>query len=236
MLISRSNNFVFIRVPKTGSTSALFYFLNSGLYNAEKDTVAIDGNFTSWMQMQKHFNTYQDDYLEKHQEFVFSSFSYSVDRNVHCSYSDLLMQKRIENETPCFSIIRNPFDRLCSIYFYQKKQIDELGGNAQTDSLNEFCYKACIKGEKTNPDHAKRLQSSYFPDHAKLWNTENLYDHAKKDIIAMGGKVSNSIHVRKTSQEPKDYKSMLSFEIIQMIEAKFVGDFEIWEKAYAVYN
>ena len=56
------------------------------------------------------------------------------------------------------------------------------------------------------------------------------------DITAIGGKVPERIHVRDNHLRPKDYKSLLSHEVIQMMELKYAQDFVLWEKAYAVYN
>ncbi len=235
MFISRSNNFVFIRVPKTGSTSALFYFLSSGLYDSSKDTVALEGNFYSWEQMQKCFVDHPKDYLEKARQVPFMDLV-GINREVHSSYSELVKEGKVDKGMPCYSVVRNPIDRLCSIYFYKNKQGDVAGKAPETENVNEFCYKACIKGEKLDPEHSSNLQSSYFPDHTKLWNIENLHEHAVADITALGGKVGHPIHVRKTNPDPIDYQALLSHEVVQMIELKYAQDFVLWEKAYAVYN
>ena len=235
MFISCSNNFVFIRIPKTGSTSALFYFLNSGLYDSSKDTVALEGNFYSWEQMQKCFVDHPEDYLERAAQIP-SLGLVGINRQVHASYSEPVKNEKIKDKTPCYSVVRNPIDRLCSIYFYNKKQKEVTGSTAVNKDINEFCYSACIAGEETDPSYAKRLQCSYVPDHAKLWNTENLHEHAVADITALGGKVGHPIHVRKTNPDPIDYQALSSPEVLQMIELKYAQDFVLWEKAYAVYN
>lgn len=235
MLISRTNNFVFIRVPKTGSTSALFYFLNSGLYDSSKDTVALDGNFYSWKQMQEYFVNYPEDYLEKSRQVPHLDLV-GVDRKVHSTYAELIKNGKIKDKTPCYSVIRNPVSWLCSIYFYTQKQRKVSGLEPVNVDVNEFCYSACIVGEEVDPDYAKLPQCYYIPDHAKLWNTENLHEHAVADITAMGGVVGNRIHVRKTHSTPKDYQALLSHEVIQMMEVKYLKDFELWEKAYARCN
>lgn len=235
MFISRTNNFVFIRVPKTGSTSALFYFLNSGLYDSSKDTVALEGNFYSWKQMEKCFVDHPKDYLEKARQAPFMDLV-GINREVHSSYSELVKKGKIDKGMPCYSVVRNPIDRLCSIYFYTEKQKQVAGSALANGDINEFCYSACIAGEETEPRYAKRLQDSYVPDHAKLWNIENLHEHAVTDITALGGKVDNRIHVRKTNQNPVDYQALLSPEVLQMVELKYAQDFVLWEKAYAVYN
>ena len=236
MLISLSNNFVFIRAPKTGSTSALFYFLNSGLYEDKIDLVALENPFTSWVQMKEHFEKYSESYIEKAKSITGPPKSIAVQVDVHVSYKTLVGKEYIKAGMPCYSMIRNPIDRLCSIYFYEQNIQKTLGYPPLNNDLNEFCYLACFVGGDLKPTYAKLQQNTYFPDHAKLWNIENLHEHAVADITALGGKVGNRIHVRKTSQKPKDYKSLLSHEVIQMIELKYLKDFELWEKAYAVYN
>ena len=235
MLICRSNNFVFIRNPKASSTSALFYFLNSGLYDKSKDTVEVEAPFSSWVEMEKHFKRHSKDYLEE-ALLLLKKYHSKNSVSVHSSYEELVGGGWIKDKTTCYSTIRNPIDRLCSIYCYEQKRRRALRVEKIDEDLNEFCYSACIKGEKIDLDDSKKLQSSYFPERAKLWNTENIHEHAAAGITALGGKVDNRIHVRKTSQEPKDYKSLLSHEVVQMIELKYALDFVLWEKAYAVYN
>ena len=105
MLISNSNNFVFIRVEKTASTSGLFYFLNSNLYDPEKDLIELDGAFNSWQQMEKHFDDYPINYIE--QALLMPIPNNFIPRNVHCSFSDLVSQKKISQDMPCFATIRN---------------------------------------------------------------------------------------------------------------------------------
>lgn len=235
MLICRSNNFVFIRNPKASSTSALFYFLNSGLYDKSKDTVEVETPFSSWVEMEKHFNRHSKDYLEE----ALLLFKKSHSKNsvgVHSSYEELVGGGWIKDNMPCYSVIRNPIDRLCSIYYYEQKRRRALGVERIDEDLNGFCHSACLKGEEIDPEYSKKLQSSYFPEHAKLWNTENIHEHAVADITALGGKVDNKIHVRKTSPDPVDYQALLSHEVVQIIEMKYAQDFMLWEKAYAVYN
>tara|TARA_R100000951_G_scaffold18306_3_gene14673 strand:+ start:2253 stop:2945 length:693 start_codon:yes stop_codon:yes gene_type:complete len=230
MLISNSNNFVFIRVEKTASTSGLFYFLNSNLYNPEKDLVELDGVFNSWEHMEKHFYDYPVNYLE--QAALMPMPNYFIPRNVHYSFRDLVSQKKINQDMPCFATIRNPIDRLCSSYFYERKKLNESVLNLD---INEFCYRACLKDQKEIPKYAGKLQSSYYPEHTKLWNTENLHDHAVNDIKLLGGKVDKNIHVRSTGAEI-NYQESLSNDVIDTIMIKYAKDFDLWEKAYAVYN
>jgi len=230
MLISNSNNFVFIRVEKTASTSGLFYFLNSNLYNPEKDLVELDGAFNSWQQMEKHFDDYPVNYIE--QALLMPIPNNFIPRNVHCSFSDLVSQKKISQDMPCFATIRNPIDRLCSSYFYERKKFNQSVLNLD---INEFCYRACLKDQKEIPRYAGKLQSSYYPEHTKLWNTENLHDHAVNDIKSLGGKVNKNIHVRLTEAKT-NYEESLSSDVIDTIMIKYAKDFSLWEKAYAVYN
>jgi len=235
MLVSNSHDFVFIRVPKAGSTSALFYFMNAGLYNLNTDIVAVDGRFHSWKHLEKCLLDHPENYLTEANNIPPLDLGY-VERNVHTSYSELVNKGRIKYDMPCFSTVRNPIDRLCSFYFYNEKRKKVWRQKPTSLNVDDFCYLACMEVSRINPLAAKTPQYSYFPEHATLWNTENLYEHAVKDITAMGGTVKKPIHVRKTRLEPNDYKKQLSHEVIQMVELKYAKDFELWEKAYAVYN
>ncbi len=240
MFLSRNKKFVFVRVPKTASTSGLFYFMRSGLYDSSVDLYAVDEPFHDWKDMERYFETLGSDYLSYMPEEVNCEPNPNINRCVHISYNQIISQLQdIDNSYACYSGIRNPIDRLCSVYYEELKNRAEDNWTrdfiTQKD-VNEFCYDACLSSSPEKLKAITRLQTSYFPGHARLWNTENFHEHAVRDIEALGGKVTKRIHVRDNNLKPKDYQALLSHEVVQMIELKYAQDFVLWEKAYAVYN
>jgi len=240
MVVSRKHKFVYVRVPKTGSTSGLFYFMKSGLFDNSTDLYALDAAFNSWQEMYSHFKESGDNYLDFSKwpvDFKLNEYPY---RSVHASFNNIVESiENVDSSYACYAGIRNPIDRICSVYFYEQKRRDS--NNPPRDffnykDVNEFCYTACLADAPEKLKAVTRLQTSYFPEHARLWNTENFHEHAVADITALGGKVTERIHARHNNIRPKDYKALLSHEVIQMMELKYAQDFVLWEKAYAVYN
>ena len=240
MFISKRKKIIYVRVPKTGSTSGLFYFMESGLYEPGLDLYAVEEPFHDWQEMYKHFLSSGADYLKKIPEEINTTYNPNINRCVHISFNQMKDQiEWVDNSFDCYAGIRNPIDRICSVYFYEQKRRDSQNmprEHFNYQDVNEFCYTACLSDAPEKLKAFTRLQTSYFPEHARLWNTENFHEHAVADITALGGKVPERIHVRDNDIKPKDYKALLSHEVIQMMELKYAQDFVLWEKAYAVYN
>tara|TARA_R110002153_G_scaffold163508_3_gene316070 strand:+ start:342 stop:1064 length:723 start_codon:yes stop_codon:yes gene_type:complete len=240
VFLSNDKKFVYVRVPKTGSTSGLFYFMKSGLYDPDLDLYAVEEPFYSWEDMYSHFKASGVNYLERIAEEINTSPNFEINRCVHISFSQIIDQiDWVDDSFSCYAGIRNPIDRICSVYFYEEKRRRHNNFHREHfnyEDVNKFCYTACLSDAPEKLKAITRLQTSYFPEHARLWNTENFHEHAVADITAIGGKVPERIHVRDNHLRPKDYKSLLSHEVIQMMELKYAQDFVLWEKAYAVYN
>ena len=219
MIISYSNNFVVIRPPKTGSTSLSFYFLASGLVDAEKDFYVIDKDFLckapdKYKQAGRH-------------------------GSLHRTFDDLRANGAVPSEMPCVSTIRNPLERLSSSFNFLRamhlkhdNRIPEeySGPNVFWDAVKNKGAGFAVKG-------ISRPQTDYSPDHAELFNTENLHEHVSKYILERGGKVDGRIEMRKNPDNKLDvFLAELTPDRKQDILDTYAKDFELWEKAYAVYN
>ncbi|MDB4339664.1 sulfotransferase family 2 domain-containing protein [bacterium] len=240
MFISRAKKTVYVRVPKTGSTSGLFYFMRSGIYDPNVDLYAVEPPFYDWQEMYKHFKASGSEYLGQINEEINTSPNPKMNRCVHISFNQIIDQLDwVDDSFSCYAGIRNPIDRICSVYFYEEKRRNHNNFHREHFNyadVNEFCYTACLADAPEKLKSVTRLQTSYFPKHAKLWNIENFHEHADNDIVGLGGKVIERIHVRDNELRPKDYQALLSPEVVQMMELKYLKDFNLWEKAYAVYN
>ena len=221
MIISKAINLVVVRPPKTGSTSLVFYFFNSGLLDLKTDIYSLDGYFSDWKDLEKYHELYGIDYSH------ITKFSTGEKSAIHphATFNDLTNWGLTETDTPCVSTIRNPLARLSSAYNYQKKQ-----GFLREVNPNEFWDAVKKKGV-----HAP--QSSYFPSHAELFNTENLHEHAEKYITSRGGRVDKRIEMKKNPDNQLDaFLTALTASRKKDILDTYAKDFELWEKAYAVYN
>jgi len=246
MIISYSNNFSVIRVPKTGSTSLVFYFFKSGLISPEQDTYSIEGLFSTW----EEFEAYDKEHGLDYSKLPHTLYGAGQLKDVHRTFDDLRAKGAVEADMPCVGGIRNPLEWLASLFYYTKLRratnIKNNNGSFNREDLysaanygNPNSYWDYIKNnwETDAIEHSLKPQSSYFPDHATLFNTENLHEHASKYILDRGGKVEGRIEMRKNADNKLDsFLAELSADRKQSILDTYSKDFELWEKAYAVYN
>ena len=252
MIISYSNNFVVIRTPRAAGTSLAFYFFKSGLIDSATDIYKIEGSFASWSEFDQYISAEGLEFanLPKNLKGLDSV------RSVRRTFSDLVAKGAIPAEMPCVATIRNPIERMASGYAYICKDvevhIEENNGvikkgtqhlldnctpnvNMYWDYLMEYYFN---NGSGPNEFHR---QCHYFPDHAEVFNIENLHQHASKFILDKSGVVSEPIELRKnpdifTPDQTETIFTDLTSDRRQAMEDTFSKDFEIWEKAYAVYN
>lgn len=238
MIICRSKNFVVIRPPKTGSTSLIYYFFRSGLVQ-EQDSYVIDGPFSTWESFEAYHNKYGEDYTylpevaKKHRK------EGVIRKNVHITFNELVEKQLIEKTMPCASTIRHPIERFSSAFYYIRKIRYNNVGLSNTPYSDPNAFLDAIKDKEAHMGvrSLARPQCDYFPDHAELFNTENLHEHVSKYILERGGKVGGRIEMRKNPDNKLDvFLAELTPERKQDILDTYAKDFELWEKAYAVYN
>lgn len=232
MIISNSNNFLVIRPPKTGSTSLVFYFFKSGLVQ-EQDIYAIDGPFGNWKDLEACLNKYGEDFshaprLAKKDSEI---------KNVHVAFDELVEKNLIAKTMPCVATIRNPIERFCSAFYFVRHMFKTSVDNTPYSSPNDFWDALKSKKPRMGVKILSMPQCDYFPDHAELFNTENLHEHVSKYILERGGKVDGRIEMRKNPDNKLDvFLAELTPDRKQDILDTYAKDFELWEKAYAVYN
>jgi len=219
MIICNSNNFVVIRPPKTGSTSLVYYFFKSGLVN-KQDMYVIEI---------KPFKTPV--------EAVELNEKTSGIKTVHVTFDELVAKNLLIKTMPCVSTIRHPVERFSSAFYFVRTQYSVPFD--QTPYVNPNAFWDALKNKKLGMG-IKALstpQCDYFPDHAELFNTENLHEHVSKYILERNGKVGGRIEMRKNPDNKLDvFLAELTPDRKQDILDTYAKDFELWEKAYAVYN
>ena len=227
MIISYSNNFVVIRSPKTGSTSLVFYFFKSGLIDPEQDRYNIEKPFATWEEMEKEYKGHGLKRRIKRNSTTYVSSLPNIPSyfaELHSSFEELRRKGLVDLTMSCVGTIRNPITRVASMYNYPK-----FFGRANIKN-NPNKYWDDLKN-KFKP------QCDYFPDHAELFNTENLHEHVSKYILEKGGRVDRRIEMRKNPDNKLDvFLAELTPNRKQDILDTYAKDFELWEKAYTVYN
>jgi hypothetical protein len=253
MIISYSNNFSVIRVPKTGSTSLVFYFFKSGLLDFNEDIHAIEGDFLNWEGLEEHYKQHKLNYLELPNN-LYGSFML---KKINISFNELSAKGAVLHNMPCVASIRNPLEWVASLFYYTRLRRDlnssdpkafiDLGNEHVPHSVgfkdenygNPNDYWDYVKENWTEQlviDHLKP-QSSYFPEQAELFNFENIHEHASKFILDRGGKIEERIEMRKNNTDKlSSFLTELSSDRKQDIQDTYAKDFVLWENAYSVYN
>lgn len=251
MIISYSNNFVFIRTPRAAGTSMAFYLFKSGLIDPQTDIYKVEGSFSTWEEFDQFISSDGLEFANLPRELKSLESMAPVRR----TFDDLRAKSAIPADMPCIATIRNPLERMASGYAYICKDVEravnerkgKIGPGLRelldklTPNVNMYLDYAMEHYNGTKPMHQWYAQSHYFPDHAELFNIENIHEHANKFISDRGGVVSDRIELRRnphifTPDQTETIFADLTADRRQKILDTFEKDFVLWEKAYAVYN
>jgi len=250
MIICNSNNFAVTRAQKTGGASLEMYILESGLVDTNTDSYTLEGGFSNW----EEFKAYSEaNGSLKYSELPDELFGDPL-FEAQTSFSDLVSQGKVTPDMPCIGGIRHPLEWLASLFYYAniRKDIDaeeNLKKYGYPLDLDLFIAKHFSEPNASwdfvfelywDSDHIQdnlKPQTSYYPEHAQLFNIENIHEHVSKFIADKGGNVpTQRINIRGSDNDPTYYLENLSADRKQKSLEIYEKDFELWEKAYAVYN
>ncbi len=252
MIICNSNNFAVTRAQKTGGASLEMYILESGLVNTNTDVYTLEGGFANWQEFKA--------YSEANGNLKYSDLpsNGSLIGNqlfeAQTSFSELVSQGRVNPDMPCIGGIRHPLEWLASLFYYAnirkdidaKENMEKKGYTLDSDTYMkrhfsepnaswDFVFE--LQWENKHIQDNLKSQSSYYPEHAQLFNIENIHEHVSQFIADKGGNVpTQRINIRGSDNDPTYYLENLSVDRKQKTLEIYAHDFELWEKAYAVYN
>ena len=251
MIISYSNNFVVIRTPRSASTSLAFYFFKSGLIDPQTDVYKIEGSFASWQEFDQYISTEGLEFANLPKELK-SVESLAPARR---TFSDLVAKSAISPDMPCVGAVRNPLERIASSYRYISKDMEKVitrnNGDIKSPGLadvaeaitniNTYCDFILQFMDGAKSIHKWYKYCDYFPEHAEVFNIENIHEHVSKFISDRGGVVSDPIELKRNSDiftpdQTEIVLGALTADRRQQLLDTFAKDYELWEKAYAVYN
>jgi len=220
--------------PKTGSTSSVFYLLRSGLVDLDKDIFHVEN-------LERQSGFLFEDKLEKEtvkkilKDFILKS---SNVLKPHIEFSELHRKNLLHEGMDCVGTIRNPLDRLASA-FYMLKNYKAVLPNLVKSLQDPNAFFDAVQKSKENSTGLgllKKPQVTFFPDHVELFNTENLHQHINRFIEDRKGLKGAELLLRKNPNGVEGFVLGLTPDRKQSILDTYSKDFEVWEKAYAVYN
>ena len=202
----------------------------------KQDPYVVDGPFNTWESFEAYHNKYGEDYTHLPEVAKKNRGEGLIRKNVHITFDELVEKNLITETMPCVATIRNPLERYSSAFYYIRKIRYSKTGFSNTPYSSPNAFWEALKNKEPGMS-VKRPQCDYFPDHAVLFNTENLHEHVSKYILERGGKVDGKIEMRKNPDNKLDvFLTELTPDRKQDILDTYAKDFELWEKAYAVYN
>ena len=217
MIISRKHEFVYIGIPKTGSTTCASYLADSGLLTHDD----IFGNKSA----KKLIQFVQKSVPTDNVNFLFDSIFYNNYR--HAKYRNAKIDYPEIANYKSYATIRNPIDRLVSAAV--------MVGSAGSSNINEddliikriegFIGAGHIFGQK---------QCDFIDKDTTLWPTEHLKECIENFVLGLGGRVRSGWHCRNTNSG--QYNHLLSKQLINKIESTYSEDFDLWEKAISSLN
>lgn len=254
MIYIKNLDTVFIRPPKTGSTTLALYVADSGLLNKKHDFREWDLGKAMWMpdgsvDMSNYHNTpevYAEIPHNARSEVAMREIMKKKVRDriaagspkslIHGSYADGVEQGKYTTSAKCIATVRHPIDRLMSIIHVEPSNRYSRFDSTK-EELNEY-VAGKLDGYEFPIFQVQLFQGQHklYNDTPTLWNTENIHEHATAYFATNGGVIRQRWHARRNEFRPAGIADQLTNEIKQKILTRYEKDFLLWEKAYAVYN
>lgn len=187
MIISSGRRYVFVHIPKTGGT-ALSLALEG---RAMKDDILIGDTPKAKARRKRQRSQFPDVRMNKHAKFPTAS-------------------KMAEEASSyyCFTLVRNPWDRLVSYYHWLRAQSFSHTAvkQAQTLAFSEFIHQPAIVASLKLNSYASYMRGADNPHFLRLEYLETdlvpLWDHLGFSLSPIGR--------MNASERTKDYRSYYS--------------------------
>jgi hypothetical protein len=193
-MISKKNKIIFVHVPKTGGSS-----IEKCLVNIFDENISVNGD-----------QTIVKGVLKKPKKNSFNSLKHATAEELKLQYGE-----EIFNDYVKFSVVRNPWDRLLSLYYWS-------AGKSKPYNKKLFINNFLPKEPDNSPRSVWTL-NKYLCDKEDNLLVDNLinFDDLNNSFndfcvkISLGEKKLPHINARKTQKF--GYKDIMDKEVIEMI-------------------
>jgi len=200
MVINDRHRFIFIHVPKSAGTSMM------------RALQELPGNNRRWSAVSNH---------EPIRDF-----------HVHWPGRRSLLD-RILHRSPVgyltFAFVRNPWDRLASLYRYLTERKRRKPGVSGLTSFADFLDQAAQGVAWINGLHSFRNQVDFFRDAEGRMAIDFVghYEHLADDVMALADRLGVPIrlpHLNQSSHAGRDYRRDYSDRLAEFVRERFTRD------------
>lgn len=199
MVVNTAHRFIFVHVPKAAGTS-----LAAAL-------AGLAGNHTGWLAPTKHE--------------TLGAFLAAIPHRITPRDRELGLDPRSYS---CCGFVRNPWDRLSSLYRYlvEQRPRPEIDG---VDSFKHFLMLARDRSPWVTGLHSLRQQIDFLshPDGVLEVAFLGHFEHLPEDTLRLGRRIGAPLllpHINRSSNSDIDYRRCYDPEMIAVVEALFADD------------
>jgi len=230
MILCKKRNFVFLRIPKTASTSICAHLISHIPKNE------IDEFWGNDFLLETNCNYTYSNYFDKHGSPVIYDHEKMTRLNPHCNKKDMskILSKEEMKTLNFFVVIRNPVDRFLSVvnmFIVKDKEVFKKNINSE---IEFYLKKVETDNLKTKPlwfDHNSVGEKIFFSPQIN-WIDENTnvlaYPHFEKffESVDVPRNIQHQLRVNKLSETQR---KNVDVSLIQEIERLFKDDVKMWE-------
>ena len=215
MYLSHKYKFLFLRTPKTASSSLSDFFIRNVDDPNAIYTEVEDSNLPG---------TLSEDVVGKHRPYGFYHFTLQqlIDENV-------ITEEQARSYT-CFALLRNPVDRAKSFYYFYKK-FKSPHRPASLDEYKAWTQLGVYRGEPNSAIVQANLLRINDQPVGRYWLYENLEQELFDFLYERKIEVKHPMPQHKTGIR-KSRKDEIEFdeECMKGLRSHFKRDFELYEK------